>query len=354
MERDALECSMLATTFRLLKQLALLAVMFAAWGLLLVVGLEWVPGPIRAVEEWLMPWRLLFQVPIEFSFEERLVYMEDLLRHSVVVANLGIAMMVVSALVLSAYATFVYQQRQRRVHENEMLQLKNLEIARRNEFIRYISATISHEFKNNLGRIKRRLDLMDVEGPEVERIRANMEKLFADIEIFKKISDEREAGLIEFERTDLREMLRQMAAQYSDLADVRFESADGVPVIFAARTLLRTVIESILDNAVKYKKPEQHRAQVTLICGRDTDGPRTYVTLTVRDEGMGMDEQKADLCFYERVQSGAGWGEGLYFAKYVVGLHAGKIRVGKEYTRPGTGTEIIIKLPHVEEDARRV
>jgi signal transduction histidine kinase len=64
-----------------------------------------------------------------------------------------------------------------------------------------------------------------------------------------------------------------------------------------------------------------------------------------------MDEQQADRCFYmgKGGGSGEGWGRGLYYAKYVVGLHAGKIRIGKEYTKPGVGTEIIINLPFVEE-----
>jgi sensor histidine kinase regulating citrate/malate metabolism len=73
------------------------------------------------------------------------------------------------------------------------------------------------------------------------------------------------------------------------------------------------------------------------------------VTVSVRDEGVGMDEQHADVCFYKGKGTGESWGQGLYFAKYVVGLHAGKIRIGKEYTAPGTGTEIIINLPFVEE-----
>ncbi|MDH4231845.1 MAG: hypothetical protein OEW04_07415, partial [Nitrospirota bacterium] len=63
----------------------------------------------------------------------------------------------------------------------------------------------------------------------------------------------------------------------------------------------------------------------------------------------GMDEQEADRCFYKGKGSREGWGQGLYFVKYVIGLHAGKIRVGKEYTAPGVGTEIIINLPFVEE-----
>jgi K+-sensing histidine kinase KdpD len=63
-----------------------------------------------------------------------------------------------------------------------------------------------------------------------------------------------------------------------------------------------------------------------------------------------MNEQQAEQSFYEGMESETGWGQGLYFAKYVMGLHAGKIRVGKEYTAPGTGTEIIINLPFVEEE----
>jgi K+-sensing histidine kinase KdpD len=113
--------------------------------------------------------------------------------------------------------------------------------------------------------------------------------------------------------------------------------------------LLKTVFENVIDNAIKYKKPDQPRAKVQLSCATDRDGSRRYLTLTIRDEGIGMDEQQADLCFYRGRGMGESWGQGLYFAKYVVGLHAGKIRIGKEYTAPGVGTEIIINFPFVEE-----
>ena len=230
------------------------------------------------------------------------------------------------------------------------LLLKNQEIARRNEFIRYISATIGHEFKNNLGRIKRRIDLLTAIPHDVkDRIDENMEKLFADIDIFKKISDEREAGLVDFARIDLRQMLVALAEQHSDLADIAFQGSMHTPAIFASKVLLRTVFENLIDNSIKYKKPEQSRARISVSSSIDIDGTRRYVALSFRDEGIGMDEKQTDLCFYKGKRSREGWGEGLYFAKYVIGLHAGKIRVGKEYTAPGTGTEIIIHLPFVEE-----
>jgi len=100
---------------------------------------------------------------------------------------------------------------------------------------------------------------------------------------------------------------------------------------------------------VKFKKPGQPKAKIIVSFSIDRDVKRPYLTLSFRDEGIGMNEQQAEQSFYKGTASETGWGQGLYFAKYVIGLHAGKIRVGKEYTYPGTGTEIIINLPFVEE-----
>jgi signal transduction histidine kinase len=275
--------------------------------------------------------------------------MEELFQHSVLVGNLALLLMVVSFIALVVYSTSVIQQKQRRARENELLVIKNREIARRNEFIRYISATIGHEFKNNLGRIKRRLSLIELPSIARENINANLDKLFADINIFKKISDEREAGIINFENLDLSEMVESVASHYTDLAEVTYDFGVKSPKIFASKTMLRTVFENLFDNSVKYKKPEQDKALITLSCEMDVDGMRRYVALSIRDQGIGMDEFQADACFYKGMGSGQGWGQGLYFAKYVVGLHAGKIKVGKGNTALLKGTEIIINLPYVEE-----
>jgi signal transduction histidine kinase len=304
--------------------------------------------PFERLELWLMPWKGL--VPPDTSIDQRLSIMQDQLNASNVVAYYAFVVMIISFAALTMYLSVVYQQKQRRARENMMLVLKNQEIARRNEFIRYISATIGHEFKNNLGRIKRRIDLLPgLPREATERIDDNLDKLFADIDIFKKISDEREAGLIDFQNINLKAMMCDLAIQYSDLAEISIHETLAVPMIYAAPPLLKTVFENVIDNAIKYKKPDQVRARVHVSCAMDRDGSRRYLTLSVRDEGIGMDEQQADHCFYRGRGIGESWGQGLYFAKYVVGLHAGKIRIGKEYTAPGVGTEIIINFPFVEE-----
>jgi signal transduction histidine kinase len=321
------------------------------WSLVAMVYTNRFLPPLSLMEKWLAPWQHLYEPTSEPGLTGRLAHMQILLDRSTFTSNLGLLLMSLSFVALVIYATSFIQQKQRRARENELLLLKNQEIARRNEFIRYISATIGHEFKNNLGRIKRRLDFVDLE-PEVKiRIDENLRKLFSDIDIFKRISDEREAGLIVFEKVNVMDMLEDTASKYADMAEIRTEEAVKKASIFASITLLRTVFENIIDNAAKYKKPGQDKALIHLSSFYDSDGPRRYVSLVIRDEGKGMSEPEAENCFYKGRGSGSmgGWGEGLYFAKYVVGLHAGKIRVGMENTAPGKGTEIIIKLPYVEE-----
>lgn len=342
----------LSSAFNYVRYVVAVTVMVLIWAVLTMVYTETFVEPFSRLVPLFMPWKGLGALPVAANITERLNIMQGLLDSSIMVSNFSLVFMILSFVMFGVYLTVVYQQTQRKTEENKLLRLKNREIARRNEFIRYISATIGHEFKNNLGRIKRRLDLAHCLPADTSvRIDENFEKLFADIEIFKKIADEREAGLLDFRKVDLREMLSELARQYSDVADISIDSGMVVPhpVIFASQTLLRTVFENLIDNSVKYRKAEQQRAKIRLLCSIDADGSRRYVSMSFRDEGTGMDERQADICFYKGKSTKEGWGQGLYFVKYVVGLHAGKVRVGKEYTKEGVGTEIIINLPFVEE-----
>jgi signal transduction histidine kinase len=336
--------------FRTVRYVAVVSVMVFIWLVLGMVYLDRYVEPFNRLTPLLMPWREPTSIPAEAGVEKRLSIMQDQLDSSNKAAEYALLAMVFSFGFLCIYLTLVYQQKQRRARENRLLLLKNQEIARRNEFIRYISATIGHEFKNNLGRIKRRIDLLpDIPVDAKGRIDDNLVKLFADIDIFKKISDERESGLIDFARVNLREMLVALVAQYGDFADFTFGDVMSPPPIFASQALLKTVFENLIDNSIKYKKPGQPKAKILLTSSLDIDAKRRYATISFRDEGVGMDEEEADRCFYKGRGTREGWGQGLYFVKYVIGLHAGKIRVGKEYTAPGAGTEIIINLPFVEE-----
>jgi signal transduction histidine kinase len=331
-----------------IKSLALIVLLVIVWLLLGMVYTERFLPPLNQLELRLMPWK--GPVSPDAGIDQRLSIMQGQLNESNRVSHYALVSMVIFFTVFSMYLSIVYQQKQRRARENMLLVLKNQEIARRNEFIRYISATIGHEFKNNLGRIKRRIDLLPGLPPDAqERIDDNLDKLFADIDIFKKISDKREAGLVDFKNIDIKAMLDDLTTHYSDLVDITIREHAIIPMIYAAPPLLKTVFENLIDNSIKFKKPEQPRARLELSCSTDKDGTRRYVTISFRDEGLGMDEPQADQCFYKGRTTGEGWGQGLYYAKYVIGLHAGKIKIGKGYTAPGVGTEVIINFPFIEE-----
>ena len=334
--------------FRIIRYLLMLSAVLVTWSVLGMVYLDRFVPAVERLRPVLMPWKV--PEPEDATTGERLALMQRQLVTARNTSNYAFFAMGGIFAVFCIHLTFLYQQKQRRARENALLRLKNDEIARRNEFIRYISATIGHEFKNNLGRIKRRLELARDLAPDLRsRLDENLDKLFADIDIFKKISDEREASLIDFTSVDIRSMLTALAAEHADVADFTLEGGTVLPMITASEPLLKTVFENIIDNSIKYKKPEQPRALITVGWSVDADHQRRYISLSFRDEGIGMDDNEADRCFYRGKESGKGWGQGLYFAKYVIGLHAGKIRVGSDYTAPEFGTEIIIKLPLVEE-----
>jgi signal transduction histidine kinase len=331
----------------------MIGLMLFVWLNLVMVYFDFFFYPFGSIKSIFTPWMVSEKLPDDATVEERISALKKQLDKSAKVTNYSLVSLIVSFSLLCVYLTVLYQQRQRRVRENKILLLKNNEIARRNEFIRYISATIGHEFKNNLGRIKRRIDLIEGLPAEIsEKINDNFDKLFADIEIFKRISDERESGLIQFNKINLKEMISRLAEQYSDLVVTDFKNDwINIPSIFASETLLKTVFENLFDNSIKYKKPEQEKAIIHIEFSLEMDSKRRYVTLYFRDEGMGMSEKEADQCFYKRRDySKEGWGQGLYFTKYVIGLHAGRIKVGKDYTAFGKGTEIIISFPYVEEE----
>jgi signal transduction histidine kinase len=339
------------TALNKLKYIILLIMMICVWSLFFMIYLDRFISPFDRLVPWLIPTKSIHTMAGDNSMTDRMLFMQDILDASHKVSNGALVVMVVSFAIFIIHLTYVYQQKQRRSRENRLLHLKNQEIARRNEFIRYISATIGHEFKNNLARIKRRLDLMpELAGEARERINGNLAHLFADIKIFKKISDEREEELYGFTKVNLRNMLVNIAEHYSDLAVTTFQDQFYPPLIYASSPLLNSVFENLFDNAIKFKKPDQPKAEIVVTYSLDKDGRRSYLTLSFRDMGVGMDEMQAEQSFYKGQGSETGWGQGLYFAKYVIGLHAGKIRVGKEHTAAGTGTEIIINLPFVEEE----
>ncbi len=104
---------------------------------------------------------------------------------------------------------------------------------------------------------------------------------------------------------------------------------------------LRMVFENLIDNASKYS---QEGKQIDVYIKHD----KRYIAVSVKDEGVGLSEKDIKKLFqkFSRLESplsvmGGGSGLGLYWAKEIVSLHGGSIKVESE---PNKGSIFTVKI----------
>lgn len=154
--------------------------------------------------------------------------------------------------------------------------------------------------------------------------------------------------------TDLNEMVENIAASFT----LRVEHTagkvyTGIEAVDSAMYVdemhFQNVIFNLLDNAVKYAKPDE-----PLNVYLKTWNTEHHLCLSVRDTGQGIKKENLKKIFekFYRVHTGnvhdvKGFGLGLAYVKKMVDLHEGEIRVDSEY---GKGTTFTIKLPIIRDE----
>ena len=112
--------------------------------------------------------------------------------------------------------------------------------------------------------------------------------------------------------------------------------------IFGDMEMITTAVRNLLINAVKYS---YEGGEVTV----DAQIEKDYVTVSVKDNGIGIDEEVADLLFkFEKsisqygTKNEKGTGLGLLICKEIVEEHKGEIYFESENN---AGSQFYIKLP---------
>lgn len=120
------------------------------------------------------------------------------------------------------------------------------------------------------------------------------------------------------------------------------------PIICVDDMHFTNVIFNLMDNAVKYGKPEKP-LNIYLRTWNDD----THLCFSVRDTGIGIKKENLKKVFekFYRVHTGnvhdvKGFGLGLAYVKKIIDLHNGTIKVESEV---GKGTTFTIKLPKIED-----
>ena len=200
------------------------------------------------------------------------------------------------------------------------------------------SLTKSESMMNHLG---------GVIQEETKRLRFLVEKVL-QMSMF-----DRKKTVFKKKELDLNEMVESIAHSFS----LRVEHTGGRiytdigavdSTIYVDEVHFQNAIFNLMDNAVKYGKPDQ---PLDIYMATWNDDEHLY--LSIRDTGLGIKKENLKKVFekFYRVHTGnvhdvKGFGLGLAYVKQIVELHDGEISVDSEYRK---GTKFTIKLPVIKD-----
>lgn len=125
--------------------------------------------------------------------------------------------------------------------------------------------------------------------------------------------------------------------------EVQWSLPRQCPAVRADASLLRQVMEALLDNALKFSQPAD-RPHIAIAVERDADGS---IALSVTDNGVGFDPSRAGALFglfqrMHRESEFAGLGLGLALVRSVARRHGGEASIR---ALPGGGCSVCLRWP---------
>ncbi len=220
--------------------------------------------------------------------------------------------------------------------------------------IQHFSVNASHELRTPLTILRGEVELALRNPKSPEEYQAVLGSLLEEIVRLARIIDDlllvarSHIGQAQFdmEPIDLKQFIEEIADEaeiFTSRFNIRFALAEVRPARIIGDALkLRRVLLNLIENAVKYNKPE---GSVTLALRADDD----FASISVRDTGIGIPPDALHKIFErfyrvdrEHSRSLGGTGLGLSIVQWIIQNHNGEVLVE---SRLGEGSEFILKLP---------
>lgn len=225
----------------------------------------------------------------------------------------------------------------------------------KNDFIN----NMTHEFKTPISTISLAAQMLNdpsvakspamfqhisgVINDETKRLRFQVEKVL-QMSMF-----DRQKATLKMKELDTNELITGVintfalkVERYNGKIESDLKATD--PIIFADEMHITNVIFNLMDNAVKYKRPD-----VDLQLMVKTWNEPGKVMISVQDNGIGIKKENLKKIFdkFYRVHTGnlhdvKGFGLGLAYVRKIIQDHKGTIRAESELN---VGTKFIIALP---------
>ena len=181
---------------------------------------------------------------------------------------------------------------------------------------------------------------------ETKRLRFQVEKVL-QMSMF-----DRQKATLKMKELDMNELIAGVVntfalkvERYNGKIETELEAADSI--VEADEMHITNVIFNLMDNAVKYKRPD-----VDLLLVVKTWNEPGKMMISVQDNGIGIKKENLKKIFdkFYRVHTGnlhdvKGFGLGLAYVKKIIADHKGAIRAESELN---IGTKFIIALPLIK------
>jgi signal transduction histidine kinase/DNA-binding response OmpR family regulator len=256
-----------------------------------------------------------------------------------------------------------------RIREAEAERLvlqEHLQRSQKMEAIGTLASGIAHDFNNILAAVMGYAELAMLEAPQESMARKNIEMVLSAGERAKDLvkqilafshqtKEERKPILIEH---TVKEVLKFMRASLPTTIEIRQRIDPDLGHVLADSVQIHQVVMNLCTNALFAMKDNGGVLDVQLtssVVGSDQTvvhpdlKHETYVKLTVKDTGHGMDKATMEKIFdpyFTTKEKGVGTGLGLAVLHGIVQKHGGIIEANSE---PGKGSVFHIYFPTVKE-----
>ena len=212
------------------------------------------------------------------------------------------------------------------------------------------TAAVSHELRTPLARLLTLLESAELPGADLQallrRARGEVEEMTELVDDILFLSElEREREVVSLGETEAAPVLRAAVderLERAELAGLRLELRieDESLLVPLRRRMLRTVVENLLENAIRYAG----EGATCVVSLRRANG---QVVLEASDDGSGVPEGDAPRLFErffrsDRARTTRGSGLGLAIVKHVVEAAGGSVEARGA---PGRGLDVRCSLP---------
>lgn len=228
-----------------------------------------------------------------------------------------------------------------------------------------LTASIAHEVSQPLSGIITNasacLRLLATDPPDVEKARATAERTIRDgnraSEVITRLRAMFDANPLRFEPVDLHEAVREVLTLCSaeiraNGAMLRQEFAAVSPVVMGDRVQIQQVVLNLVLNALDAMSDVTDRSRSLLLSTSSVAPGR--VELSVRDSGIGLDDQTAEKLFEAFYTTKAqGMGVGLAISRSIIENHGGRLTAARN-NGPGATFAFSIPLHQPESQEERI